>query len=104
MRNKHIFKPPTIHCKCGGKYIHEHGDTYKCDSCSVELIIVRTTDTMSVCERLIHRFKQFLRRIRIIDSYETPDCVKCVYFDKCPVGYSHCNAACLTIYKNRFRS
>lgn len=32
---------------------------------------------------------------------ELVKCSECVYRDKCPCGYSYCNAACLVIQKKQ---
>lgn len=31
-----------------------------------------------------------------------PSCYRCIYEDKCPVYWHYGNAACITIFKNKF--
>ena len=39
----------------------------------------------------------------LLENYlNTPSCYRCIYEKKCPVYWHFGNAACITIYKNKF--
>lgn len=53
-------------------------------------------------EALKESYKKILKEVEEELKSNTPSCFKCIYGDECPVYWRCRNAACLTIFKNRF--